>query len=60
MDVTGTSFVKGPNFASRTCLDLQLHKFADDVSETVDQSVKEAKIEKKLETIRRTWSKLTL
>ena len=36
------------------------HKFADDVSEIVDQSAKEAKIEKKLTLIRNTWSKMTV
>merc|ERR1712039_680067 len=38
--------------------DLQLHEFAEDVSEIVDQSMKEAKIEKKLTTIRNIWSKM--
>ncbi|KAF4726241.1 hypothetical protein FOZ62_001950 [Perkinsus olseni] len=60
MDVTGTTFTKGPEFCFKDLLDLELYKFADDVSEIVDQSVKEAKIEKKLSTIRTTWTKLTL
>ena len=52
MDVTGTSFNKGPDFCFKDLLDLQLHKYADDVSEIVDQSAKEAKIDKKLGVIR--------
>ena len=60
MTVTGTSFNKGPTFCFKDLLDLHLHKFADDVSEIVDQSAKEAKIDKKLTTIKTTWGKLTL
>lgn len=60
MDVTKTTFTKGPEFCFKDLLDLELYKFGDDVSEIVDQSVKESKIEKKLVTIRSTWTKLTL
>jgi dynein heavy chain len=60
MTVTGKSFEKGPEFCFKDLLDLQLHNFADDVSEIVDQSAKEAKIEKKLNVIRQTWQKMTL
>eukprot|EP00929_Paragymnodinium_shiwhaense_P077084 TRINITY_DN3967_c0_g3_i3.p1 TRINITY_DN3967_c0_g3~~TRINITY_DN3967_c0_g3_i3.p1 ORF type:complete len:4541 (+),score=1544.66 TRINITY_DN3967_c0_g3_i3:127-13749(+) len=56
MTTTGKSFEKGPEFCFKDLLDLNLHHFADDVSEIVDQSAKEAKIEKKLEIIRKTWS----
>jgi dynein heavy chain len=60
MNVTGKSFEKGPEFCFQNLLDLQLHNFAEDVSEIVDQSAKEAKIEKKLNTIRATWTKMGL
>jgi dynein heavy chain len=60
MVVTGKSFEKGPEFCFKDLLDLELHNFADDVSETVDQSAKEAKIDKKLTQIRTTWQKLSL
>jgi dynein heavy chain len=60
MVVTGKSFEKGPEFCFKDLLDLELHKFADDVSETVDQSAKEAKIDKKLTQIRTTWTKMGL
>ena len=48
----------GPEFCFKNLLDLNLHSFAEDVSEIVDQSAKEAKIEKKLMTIRSVWSKM--
>ena len=41
-------------------LDLELHRYADDVSEIVDQSAKEAKIEKKLGQIRTTWTSMNM
>jgi len=58
MTVTQKTFEKGPEFCFKDLLDLKLHEFAEDVSEIVDQSVKEAKIEKKLSAIRATWSKM--
>jgi dynein heavy chain len=58
MTVTGKSFEKGPDFCFKNLLDLQLHHYADDVSEIVDQSAKEAKIEKKLGIIKNTWSNM--
>ena len=58
MTITQRSFEKGPDFCFKDLLDLKLHEFAEDVSEVVDQSVKEAKIEKKLAAIRATWSKM--
>merc|ERR1719359_2278501 len=60
MTVTKRNFDKGPEFAFRHLLDLELHHFAEDVSEIVDQSAKEAKIEKKLSNIRNVWSKMTV
>ncbi|CAK0838245.1 unnamed protein product [Prorocentrum cordatum] len=60
MTVTKTTFEKGPEFNFKNLLDLSLHKFADEVSEIVDQSMKEAKIEKKLNIIRNVWSKMTV
>ncbi|CAK0818712.1 unnamed protein product [Prorocentrum cordatum] len=58
MTVTQTTFDKGPEFCFKNLLDLHLHHFADDVSEIVDQSVKEAKIEKKLLRISKDWAKM--
>jgi len=60
MSVTSKTFEKGPKFCFKDLLDLQLHHFADDVSEIVDQSVKEAKIEKKLNIIKNTWTKMAV
>ena len=60
MTVTGKTFEKGPNFCFKDLLVLNLHHFADDVSEIVDQSAKEAKIDKKLTIIKNTWSKMEL
>jgi len=58
MTVTQKTFDKGPEFCFKDLTDLQLHEFAEDVSEIVDQSVKEAKIDKKLKTIQSVWSKM--
>jgi dynein heavy chain len=58
MTVTKKTFEKGPEFCFKDLLDLQLHEFAEDVSEIVDQSAKEAKISKKLTAIRTIWSKM--
>ena len=38
----------------------RLHHFTEDVYEIVDQSNKESKIDKKLLSIRNTWSKMTV
>ena len=56
MTTTGTTFVKVADFCFLCLLDLQLHHCADDVSEIVDQSAKEAKIEKKLVITKKIWS----
>jgi dynein heavy chain len=56
MTTTGTTFVKVADFCFLSLLDLQLHHCADDVSEIVDQSAKEAKIEKKLVITKKIWS----
>eukprot|EP00397_Hematodinium_sp_SG-2012_P006917 GEMP01006954.1.p1 GENE.GEMP01006954.1~~GEMP01006954.1.p1 ORF type:complete len:969 (-),score=224.17 GEMP01006954.1:581-3487(-) len=58
--VTGKSFEKGPEFCFKDLLDLGQYHFADAVSEIVDQSAKESKIEKKLNVIRNTWSKMSV
>lgn len=60
MAVTQKTFDKGPEFNFRDLLNLQLHHFAEDVSELVEQSNKEAKIEKKLNIIRQVWSKMQI
>ncbi len=54
------NFDKGADFCFKDLLDLQLHKFADDVSEIVDQSAKEEKIGKKLKIIEEFWVKCTV
>ena len=58
MTATSRSFDRGPEFCFKDLLDLELHHFAEDVSDIVDQSVKESKIEKKLTNIRNVWSKM--
>merc|ERR1719440_2524990 len=58
MTATQKTFDRGPDFCFHDLLELQLHHYADDVSEIVDQSVKESKIDKKLNTIRQVWSKM--
>ena len=59
--ITGASGVqKTECFCFKDVVDLQLHRFADDVSEIVAQSGKEFKIEKKLGMIVNTWSKMQL
>jgi len=58
MTTTQKTFDKGPEFCFKDLIDLKLHEYADDVSEIVDQSVKEAKIEKKLGNIKNIWSKM--
>jgi dynein heavy chain len=60
MTCTGKSFEKGPDFCFKDLLDLELHKFADDVGEIVDKSGKELKIEKKLSMIRAVWTKMEM
>lgn len=58
MTVTQTTFEKGPEFCFKNLTDLHLHQYAEEVSEIVDQSVKEAKIDKKLKAIAGIWSKM--
>ncbi|CAE8597984.1 unnamed protein product [Polarella glacialis] len=58
MVVTQKTFEKGSDFCFKNLLDLHLHTFAEEVSEIVDQSMKEAKIEKKLAAIKNCWSKM--
>jgi len=58
MTVTQKSFEKGPEFCFKDLTDLSLHEFAEEVSEIVDQSAKEAKIDKKLKIIQNVWSKM--
>eukprot|EP00397_Hematodinium_sp_SG-2012_P001682 GEMP01001687.1.p1 GENE.GEMP01001687.1~~GEMP01001687.1.p1 ORF type:complete len:1334 (+),score=316.83 GEMP01001687.1:274-4275(+) len=58
--VTRKSFEKGLEFIFQNLFDLGQYHFADAVSEIVDQSAKESKIEKKLNVIRNTWSKMSV
>ncbi|CAE7211087.1 ODA4 [Symbiodinium pilosum] len=60
MAVTKKTFEKGPEFSFRHLLEVELHHFSSDVYDIVDQSVKEAKIEGKLDGIRKTWSKMSV
>jgi len=55
MRVTGKVFQRGPTFCLEDLLSLKLFKYVDDVSELVDMSMKEAKIEKKLKMIENSW-----
>jgi dynein heavy chain len=49
---------KSPEFCFKDLLELELHKFSEDVSEIVERSQKEQKIETKLTAIKQTWSKM--
>jgi dynein heavy chain len=55
MRTCGVSFVMDDNFTFGGMLDLQLHKFEDDVMEIVDKAQKELTIEKQLSKISDTW-----
>ena len=58
--LTGSSGTGGNGFCFKDVLDMKLHRFPDDVSEIVAQSSKEFKIEKKLVSIKSTWSKMQM
>ena len=55
MEATGVSFTINASFKLDDLLKLELHKFADDVGEIVDQAQKEAKMEKNLSKLNETW-----
>ena len=58
MDLTGKQFDQtSPAFSFENVLDLQLHRFENQVNEIVDVAQKEAKIEKKLKNIDSAWTK---
>ena len=44
-----------PNFCLNDLINMELHRFVDDVNELVDGAAKENKIELKLATIVQTW-----
>tara|TARA_B110000285_G_C15133509_1_gene625264 strand:- start:230 stop:487 length:258 start_codon:yes stop_codon:yes gene_type:complete len=46
---------KSPKFSLEDLIKLELHRFAEEVSELVDGAAKEAKIETKLKVIVETW-----
>jgi dynein heavy chain len=60
MVTTGTIFEKGPNFCLDDLLRLNLHLHVDAVSDIVEISVKELKIENKLNSIEDVWNKFYL
>jgi len=49
-----------PKFCLRDIIDLELYRFAEDVNELVEGAQKEATIEKKLNTIVKTWDDATV
>ena len=49
-----------PKFCLRDIINLELYKFSDDVNELVEGAQKEDKIEKKLDTIIKTWDDSTI
>jgi dynein heavy chain len=55
MRTTGVTFQMGSNFSLGNLLDLELHKFEDDVLEIVDRAQKELTIEKQLKKLADTW-----
>jgi dynein heavy chain len=55
MRTTGVTFQMGSNFNLGNLLDLELHKFEDDVLEIVDRAQKELTIEKQLKKLSDTW-----
>ena len=49
-----------PKFCLRDIINLELYRFSEDVNELVDGAAKEDKIEKKLDTIIKTWDESRL
>jgi dynein heavy chain len=60
MKVTNTNFEITASFKLRDLLELELHKFGDDVGEIVDQAQKEEKMEQTLKTLNETWGEMEL
>lgn len=60
MKATGKNFVMDENFTLGTLLDLELHKFQEEVGDIVDRAKKEEGIEKQLKKIEEVWSKMDL
>eukprot|EP01051_Picozoa_sp_SAG22_P026690 SAG22_NODE_8549_length_646_cov_1.279707_1_plen_203_part_10 len=56
MSVTNKHFEFTDGFKLKDLLDLELHKFGDDVGEIVDQAQKEEKMEQTLKLLDETWS----
>ena len=54
------TFTKGVDFSLKQVLQLQLHKYAQEVSEIVDISRKELKIDERLTAIEETWVRYTI
>jgi dynein heavy chain len=57
---TGRNFTKGPQFCLSDVLDLELHKYVQQVEYLVDLATKEAKIQGSLGKIATTWGQLQL
>jgi len=60
MAVTGTTFTMDSNFCLADLVNLQLHRFTEDVEGVVIKSQKELTIEKNLKKIEEIWSKLDI
>ena len=56
MNVTNKHFEFTDSFKLKDLLELELHKFGDDVGEIVDQAQKEEKMEQTLKMLDETWS----
>jgi dynein heavy chain len=56
MGITGKSIDhKSPNFCLQDLIQLELYKYAEDVTELVDGAQKESKIDTKLQNIQKVW-----
>ena len=60
MKACNKNFVKDENFTLGTLLDLELHKFQEEVEDIVDRAKKEEVIEKQLKKIEEVWSGMDL
>ncbi|GBG28212.1 Dynein heavy chain 2, axonemal [Hondaea fermentalgiana] len=57
MAITGSQVEKNAQFCFVNALDLQLHRFADQVTEIVEVATKELKVDQRLKAIEDTWAK---
>lgn len=60
MSTTHKHFDKGPDFKLRDLFELDMHNHIDAVREIIDVAHRELKIEKRLDSIEKVWSSLSL